>query len=41
MKKFVGIMAGAKLRHSCRGVFKRLEVLPLSCKYIFLLMNLT
>jgi hypothetical protein len=38
-KKIVWIMAGDKPRNSCRGLFKRLEILPLPCEYIFWLMN--
>jgi hypothetical protein len=37
--KMIGIVAGVKPRNSCRGVFKTLEILPLSCEYIFSLMN--
>jgi hypothetical protein len=32
-------MAGMKPRNSCRGLFKRLEILALTCEYIFSLMN--
>jgi hypothetical protein len=38
-KKIVIIMMGVKSHNSCRGLFKRLEILPLPCKYIFLLIN--
>jgi hypothetical protein len=38
-KKIVRLMAGVKLRNSCRSLFKRLEILTLPCEYIFLLMN--
>jgi hypothetical protein len=32
-------LAGAKPRNSRRSLFKKLEVLPLPCEYIFSLMN--
>jgi hypothetical protein len=32
-------MAGANPRNLCRSLFKKLEILSLSCEYIFLLMN--
>jgi hypothetical protein len=32
-------MAGTKPRNFCRSLFKKLEILPLSCQYIFSLMN--
>jgi hypothetical protein len=31
---------GAKPQNSCRDLFKRLQVLPLPCEYIFLLLNI-
>jgi hypothetical protein len=31
-------MAGAKPRDSCKNLFRRLKILPLSCEYIFSLM---
>jgi hypothetical protein len=40
-KKIIRIMAGVKPRDSCRSFLKRLEILNLSCKYIFSLMNFT
>jgi hypothetical protein len=33
------IIVGAKPRTSCRSLFKKLEILPLSYQYIFSLMN--
>jgi hypothetical protein len=38
-KKVIRIIAGVKPRHSCGNLFKRLEILPLPCEYIFSLMN--
>jgi hypothetical protein len=38
-KKVIRIIAGVKPRHSCRNLFKGLEILPLPCEYIFSLMN--
>jgi hypothetical protein len=38
-KKVIRIIAGVKPRHSSRNLFKRLEILPLPCEYIFSLMN--
>jgi hypothetical protein len=38
-KKVIRIIAGVKPRNSCRNLFKGLEILPLPCEYIFLLMN--
>jgi IS1 family transposase len=40
-KKVIRITAGVKPRHSCRNLFKRLEILPLPCEYVFSLMNFT
>jgi hypothetical protein len=40
-KKIIRIMAGAKPRNSCRSLFKKLDILPLPCEYIFSLMNFT
>lgn len=40
-KKIVTIMVGAKPRTSCRSLFKKLEILPVSCQYITSLMNFT
>ena len=34
-------MAGARPRSSCRSMFKQLESLPVSCQYIFSLINFT
>jgi hypothetical protein len=34
-------MVVAKPRTSCRSVFKKLEILPVPCQYIFSLMNFT
>jgi hypothetical protein len=38
-KKIIRIMADAQSRTSCRSLFKQLEVLPVPCLYIILLMN--
>jgi hypothetical protein len=38
-KRTVRIIGGVKSRSSCRNLFMRLEILPLPCKYIFILMN--
>jgi hypothetical protein len=38
-KRIVRIMAGVRSRCSCRGLFKRLDILPVPCQYIFLLMT--
>jgi hypothetical protein len=38
-KRTVGIIAGVKSRNSCRNLLMRLDILPLSCKYIFTSMN--
>jgi hypothetical protein len=38
-KKIIRIMAGAKPRNSCSSLYKELEIFPLSCEYIFSLMN--
>jgi IS1 family transposase len=38
-KKTIRIIAGVKSRNSCRNLFMRLEILPLPCEYIFILMN--
>jgi hypothetical protein len=38
-KKIVRIMVGAHPRTPCRSVFKKLEILPVPCQYIFSLMN--
>jgi IS1 family transposase len=38
-KKIVRIMLGVKPQNSCRGLFKRLQILPLPCRYIFSLLN--
>jgi hypothetical protein len=37
--KFVRILVGAKPRNSCRGLLKRLAILPDPCEYIFSLMR--
>jgi hypothetical protein len=39
LQSIVRITVGAKPRNQCWSVSKRLEILPLSCEYIFLLMN--
>jgi len=33
-----GIMSGAERRASCRGLFRKLEILPVQCQYILSLM---
>jgi hypothetical protein len=33
------IMMGIQLQHSCRGLFKRLQILPRPCEFIFSLLN--
>jgi hypothetical protein len=33
------IIAGVKSRNSCRNLFTRLEMLPLPCEYILILLN--
>jgi hypothetical protein len=38
-KKMIRIMAGTKPRNSCRSLFRKLEILPLCCEYVFSLMN--
>jgi hypothetical protein len=38
-ERTVRIITGVKSRNSCRSLFMRLEILPLSCEYIFTLMN--
>jgi hypothetical protein len=38
-KKIIRIMLGVKPQNSCRGLFKRLQILPLPCEYIFSLLN--
>jgi hypothetical protein len=35
LKKKIIIMEGIKPKNSCRGLFKRLEILLLPCEYIF------
>jgi hypothetical protein len=37
-KSVVRIMAGVRSRCSCRGLFKKLDILPVPCQYIFSLM---
>jgi hypothetical protein len=34
-KKVIRIILGVGPRDSCRSLFKKLDILPLSCKYIF------
>jgi hypothetical protein len=36
--RIVRIMAGVRARCSCRGLFKKLDILPVPCQYIFSLM---
>jgi IS1 family transposase len=38
-KKIIRIVVGAHPRTSCRSLFKKLEILPVPCQYIFSLMN--
>jgi hypothetical protein len=38
-KRIVRIMAGFRSRCSCRGLFKKLGILPVPCRYIFSLMT--
>jgi hypothetical protein len=38
-KKIVRIMVGVKPQNSCRDLFKRFQILPLLCEYIFSLLN--
>jgi IS1 family transposase len=38
-KKIIRIMVGAQPRTPCRSLFKKLEILPVPCQYIFSLMN--
>jgi hypothetical protein len=38
-KKIIRIMVDAHPRTSCRSLFKKLEILPVPCQYIFSLMN--
>jgi hypothetical protein len=38
-KRIVRIMASVGSRCSCRGLFKRLDILPVPCQYIFSLMT--
>jgi hypothetical protein len=38
-KKIIRIMVGVKPQNSCRELFKRLQILPLACEYIFSLLN--
>ena len=37
-KKIIRIMIGVGPSHTCRGLFKKLNVLPIPCVYIFTLM---
>ena len=37
-KRVLRIMSGMGLRASCRGLFKKLEILPVPCQYILSLM---
>jgi hypothetical protein len=37
--KIVRIMVGVKPQNSCRGLFKRLQILPHPCEYMFSLLN--
>jgi hypothetical protein len=38
-KKIIRFMVGAHPRTPCRSLFKKLEILPVPCQYIFSLMN--
>jgi len=37
-KRVIRIMSGAEPRASCRGMFRRLEILPVPCKHVLSLM---
>jgi len=37
-KRVIRIMSGARPRASCRGLFKKLEILPVPCQYILCVM---
>jgi hypothetical protein len=37
-KKVIRIMSGVGMRASCRGLFRKLNILPVACQYIFSLM---
>ena len=37
-KRVIRIMYGAEPRASCKGLFRRLEILPVLCQYILSLM---
>jgi hypothetical protein len=39
-KRVIRIMSGAEPRASCRGLFKKLEILPVPCQYILSLVLL-
>jgi len=36
--RVIRIMSGAEPRASCRGLFRKLEILPVPCQYILSLM---
>jgi hypothetical protein len=38
-KKIIRILAGTQHKTFCRSLFKQLEILPVPCQYILLLMN--
>jgi IS1 family transposase len=38
-KKIIRIMVGAQSRTPCRSLFKKLEILPVPCQYIFSLLS--
>jgi hypothetical protein len=35
-KRIVRIMAGVRSRCSCRGLFRKLDILPVPCQYIYI-----
>jgi IS1 family transposase len=39
-EKIIRNVVDAKTRTSCKSLFRKLEILPVSCQYVFLLMNL-
>jgi hypothetical protein len=39
-KRTIRIMAAVKRRASCRGLFKKFNILPLTCKFLLSLLSL-